>query len=99
MSEELETAAAEVVLGIDVENFLETSVGRYILGCSEQDEADAIGNLLNIDPYKSATLGELQSAISKAQNDVLIGRKVQGYLTDAIIRGNQAEEVLQNEEE
>jgi hypothetical protein len=88
------TALAEAQLSIEVEKFLDTDIGRYILGCREQDEKDALEKLVEFDPYKYNNLGELQTAFAKIQENVLIARKVHGYLSDAIIRGNQAEEIL-----
>ncbi len=98
MSDELDAVAAEVVLGIDVEKFLETDVGRYIMGASEAEGQDAAEAILDIDPYEYETLASLQSCIAKLQQNVHIARKVHGYLSDAIIRASQAEEILQNEE-
>lgn len=99
MSEALDEANAEVIMGIEVEKFLETTIGRYILGCGDMDEKDAIGTLLNFDPYEYSTLGEIQTALAKMQQNVHIARKVHGYLSDAIVRGNQAEEIIANSEE
>lgn len=99
MTDQIEMALAETELLIEVEQFLETNVGKYILGCREQDEKDAFDKLVDFDPYKFKTLGEVQSAISALQQDVLLAKKVHGYLSDAIIRGNQAEEILATIEE
>jgi len=99
MSDELDLVNAEVVLGVDMEKFLETEVGRYFMGCSDQDEKDAIETMMNFDPYAFPTLGELQSSLANLQQNVHIARKVKGYISDAIITARQAEEILQNQEE
>lgn len=99
MNDELETANAEVVIGIEAEKFLESHIGQYLVGCGIQDEEHAIISLLDFNPYDYSTLGELQTALAKLQQDVHIARKVQGYLTDAIVKGTQAEEIIINNEE
>lgn len=96
---EIEVVTAEAVLGIEVENLFESDVGKFILGAAEQDENDAMIKLMEFDPYQFTTLGELQSALAKIQQNVLISRNVQGYLSDAIIRGRQAEEIIANIED
>lgn len=94
MTDEIQECLAEAELGIQIQNFISTDVGRYLIGCRDQDENDATDKLLNLDAFQYSTLGELQSAITKIQQDILTAKKVHGYLSDAIIRGNQAEEIL-----
>ena len=96
---EIELLSAQATLAVEVEVFLETNLGRYILGCREQDEADAIEQLVEFNPYQFDSLAKLQSALIEIQQNVLIAKKVHGYLSDAIINGNQAEEILENLEE
>jgi len=94
MEDETEITIAEAELGIKTESFLETDIGRYLLGCRDQDERDAMEKLVEFDPYDYDSLGKLQAAFAKIQENVLISRKVHGYLTDAIIKGRQAEEMI-----
>lgn len=98
--QEVQQALAEAELGIQVEQFLENSpVGRYLVGCGEQDEQRVLDELIDFDAYKYTTLGELQTAFAKIQQNLLISRKVHNYLTDAIINGRQAEEIIANIED
>ena len=44
MTDEVEIVIAEAKLGLDVENFINSDVGRFLLGCADQDEKDAVGS-------------------------------------------------------
>ncbi|MDH3981285.1 MAG: hypothetical protein OES84_00115 [Kiritimatiellaceae bacterium] len=96
---DIDTAVAEAELGIEIENFLDTNLGKYLMGCKEQDEKDAIEELLSFDPYKYTSLGELQTAFAHIQEKVILARKVHGYLSDAIINAGQAEHIIETYED
>lgn len=86
--------------GDDVAAFIEGHpIGQYIVACRERDEAEAMEALMSLDPYKYHTLGELQTALAQIQENVVIARKLHGYLGDAIIEGRQADAVLLSQED
>ena len=86
-------------LGDRIAAFLDSDIGKYIDSCSKTDENEAIAKLLKLSPFEFDKLGELQSAIAKIQEDVMLSRKVNAYLADAIIRGQQADQLLMSNEE
>lgn len=96
MTDEVIEAAS---LGIKVEQFLKSEEGKYFLKRKDEDYKIAMDALLAIDPYEHHTLGELQSAVAKTQEDVRLAKKVSTYFGDAILNGRQAEDILNSEEE
>lgn len=98
MSEEADLVAAGE-LGDKVAAFLETEIGMYLLAARDRDEKEAQESLLSLDPYQYDSLGKLQAAIAAAQENVVLARKVQGYLGDAIINGRQADQLLMSQED
>lgn len=89
---------AEAELGEQAKKFLVTKVGRYIDGCSKQDIDEAKDQLFELDPYKFDTLVELQNAIASIKAKAVSAMKLRGYISEAIVRGNQAVDLLSNEE-
>ena len=94
MSNELE---ADLLIGEDMKAFLNSDVGKYILGCAEQDIQEYRESLQELDPYKYTTLADLQNAIADISRKAEIAGLVKGYIADAIIRGQQAEHTLNEE--
>lgn len=90
---------AEVELGEQFKKFLNTKVGRYIEGCTQQDIDVAKDELLAIDPYKYNTLVELQNAIRSIQEKAVCLQKLRAYMADAIVRGDNAGHVLAQAED
>jgi hypothetical protein len=73
--------------GIDVENFLKSPIGVYILNRSEAEIAEAVETLKKVEPSDSDAIRKLQSVI--ARNESL------GYwLADAIQAGLEVERQL-----
>ena len=96
MSEEDLIRAGE--LGDRVKAFIESEIGEMLIDKSERDESEAMRALLTIEPYKYTTLGELQSAIAQKQENVILAGKVHSYLAEAVIQGQEADQLLMNEE-
>lgn len=82
-----------------VRAFIESEVGQLILAAADQDEREAFKELLTIDPFEFTDLPTLQNTIAKIQENVMLSRKINSYLGDAIIRGDQADEILMSKEE
>lgn len=88
---------AEHQLGIELTKFIETDVGKYLDGCSQQDVEAAKDELLEIDPYKFTTLRALQNKICDIQHKAKVAMSLRQYLYDAIINAQQAEHQLNHE--
>jgi len=86
-------------LGKDVIAFLDTRVGRYLIEQQQRDEREAVEALLAFDPYAFDTHSKLLVALLKLQENATLARKVNGYLHDAILNANQAEALIDNQEE
>ena len=82
-----------------VRAFMESEVGKLILASGDLDERESFAEMLALDPFEFTSLAELQNTIAKIQENVVLSRKIQGYLADAIIRGDQADEILMSKEE
>jgi len=95
----MSTEVVEAQLGQEARDFLETDLGRLFVARAEQDEKDAIHDLLTIDPYQYNTLTELQNAITASQTEYLIGNRITQYLNDAIVNGDVAWQNLTAKEE
>lgn len=86
----------DILLGVETVNFIKTRPGEYLIARQRQDEADAVEVLIALNPYEYKTHGELLCAIAKAQESVNLSRKVNAYLQDAILSGNQAQGLFDN---
>ena len=80
MSEEL---YAEAVLGQDAEEFIQSEIGRYIIGCAEQEAQEAILQLKTVYPWRRRKITELQNRIYRAES-------IQSWLGELVIIGKQA---------
>lgn len=94
MTEELE---AEEIIGKDMKSFLVSPSGKYIDGCTQQDIDLAKDELLELDPYKSTTLQELQNKVIAIQTKARIAIALRSYIAEAIVKGNQATHQLNQE--
>lgn len=86
-------------IGDKVKAFIASEIGQLMLSAKDQDKSEAMNDMLKLNPYDYKTLGELQNAIAKAQENVMLAEKVHGYLADVIIRGEQADQLLMSQED
>lgn len=77
--------------GKQVEMWLDTDIGRYLVSRAENDVNEAIEKLKIVDALDS-------KAVMAAQNRVVIAEKVLGWLGDAIREGHSSLESLKEEE-
>lgn len=91
---DIEELISTAEFGDRVEALVQSDIGEYLEECAEQDAQEALEELMKLNPYDFSTLGELQSAIAGCQEKAHIARKILGYLGDAIIRGQQADQQL-----
>ena len=82
-----QTLMAEWSLGLEVEVFLGTKVGEYLLGCCKQDRDEALERLAVVDPEDAKAIREIQQQLQVCQ-------MIPAYLHEIVIRSRQAEEAL-----
>ncbi len=76
------------VLGKQVEDFLETDIGLYILGHAEAYATHAMRQLETVSPWRRNRIRDLQ-------NQIKVSKLVISWLSEAITSGQQAAEVLE----
>src|SRR5262245_47938803 len=83
---------AEVKLGLEVEDFVRSPVGRYLLGRAAIEVKAATEVLKKADP-------EDAKAVRAAQNRIALMESFEKWLEDAIGNGNNAEAQLKETED
>jgi hypothetical protein len=81
------TLIAEVELGMDAKAFLESSIGRYLVGCAQQEIVEAQEELSRVLPWRRRRITELQNRVWRA-------RAFLGWLRDALAAAKSAEATL-----
>ena len=56
------------VLGRQVEEFLETDIGKYLVGRAENEAADAMEQLKRVASWRKSRIQQLQNAVLTAEN-------------------------------
>jgi len=84
-------ALAEARFGIEVEHFLKTEVGRFLIGRAELDEREALEELGLVDP-------EDPKAIRAVQFKLQVARAVPRWIRDAIQSGRIAQATIEVED-
>lgn len=74
--------------GFEVEAFLQSNIGKYLIGRAEEEVEAAVESLKSVDPENPKEIRGLQHKISVAEN-------IQYWLADAIQAGHNAQEQLQ----
>ena len=82
---------AQATFGREVELFLRSDIGDFLIKRSEEEIAEAVQALKTVAPWRRRRIQELQNAIKVAE-------KFQFWLADAISAGNQAHELLMEEQ-
>lgn len=83
-----QTMLAEVMLGKDAEEFLNTDLGRFLLARAEEEERMALEALGTVWPWRRRRIAELQTRLWRA-------RSFKRWLADLITAGRQALEQLE----
>lgn len=78
---------AEAIIGRDAEDFIQSEIGQYILGCAEQEANDAMDQLKRVYPWRRRKITELQNKIWRAES-------MQSWLAELVIAGKQAVQQL-----
>lgn len=77
--------------GKQVEIFLLSDVGKYLLQCADLEEENAVKQLKICDPYDPNAIQEVQNKIWRAES-------VRKWLEDAVLAGLQALEIIEDRE-
>ena len=88
MSQEL---FAEAILGRDAEEFIQSDIGKYLIGCAEQEAQEAMEELKHVYSWRRRKITELQNKIWRAES-------VQSWIAEIIIKGKQATQQLEGED-
>jgi hypothetical protein len=75
------------VFGAEVEQFLDSSIGQYLIKHAESQANSALEALASVS-------AEDPTAIRELQNRVKVADSIVGWLREAIILGRQAEDQL-----
>lgn len=81
---------AEAILGRDAEEFLNTELGRYIVGRCEQEIAEAQDQLARVSPWR-------RRRIQALQNDIWRANSMRAWLGELIAGGRAAEAALEEQ--
>ncbi len=73
----------EVALGLEVEGFLTSTVGRYLITRAEVEVQQAVEKLKTVDPTDAKAIQELQNQVYRAES-------VQYWLAEALQSGDNA---------
>ena len=87
MSDEKDVIEA-AVFGKQVEDFLSSDIGRYLVKYAERDAEAAVESLKRADPTEENQIRHLQSIIWRAES-------FQAWLAEAIMNGQQAMSVIE----
>lgn len=79
--------AHEVALGITVEGFLASGIGKYLIARAEAEIEEAVERLKHVDPEDPKVIRELQAQVYRAES-------LQYWLAEAIQAGISAEDEL-----
>lgn len=74
---------AQVIIGNDAEEFVDSELGRTVLGMAKQDIETAVMAFDEADATD-------QKAIAKIQQDLRVARRFEQYLAELIQRGREA---------
>lgn len=86
------TLFAQVDLGEKTREFLATDIGRYLVGCAEQQITSCSQDLLNVNPNNTDKISEIQSKARTASNFIV-------WVNEAIDMGDSAYQQIKQFEE
>ena len=81
------TLVAEVDLGAQVKDFLQTDLGKHLVGCAMQEIALAQESLDTVMPWRRRRIQELQNRIWRA-------KFLLSWMRELLIGGKSAESLL-----
>lgn len=81
----------QIDLGFQVEAFLQSDIGRYLVQRAEAQVEEAVEKLKRCDPENSAQIRAIQ-------NDIQVAEAIQYWLAEAIQSGLNAQQQLHDQE-
>ena len=91
MSHPLDELIAEAELGKQAKDFLESELGRCLIGMAKQDADIAKEGLANVNPTDT-------EAVRKLQNKVQLGMQFEQWLRTLVANGDAAINVFKQQE-
>lgn len=88
---ESRTFFTEAALGREAADFASSNLGRYIIGCAQQEYADAMLKLKTVSWWRRRRIIELQNRAWRAESMLT-------WLRDLLIKGRAAELALEERE-
>ena len=82
----------EAVFGQQVQQWLQGDIGSYVLRLAQEQSKAAVEELKTVDPHQPEIIMKIQMRIQVAESII-------DWLADAMIRGIQAQKVLDGDEE
>ena len=89
---ESRTMFVEATLGREAVDFFNSDMGRYLVGCAQQEYALASAKLKKVAFWRKRRIQELQNEIWRSEQFMV-------WLRDLIIRGKASEMTLEDREE
>ncbi len=89
---ESRTFAAEAILGDEAREFANSDMGRYMVGCAQQDLDEAHLKLSETHPWRWRRIQQLQ-------NDIRCSTQFLTYIRDLVIRGTVAGKALEERDQ
>ena len=89
---ESRTYFAEAAIGRDAVEFMESDLGRYMVGCAQHEYADAMAKLKTVAWWRRRRIIDLQNQAWRAEHFMV-------WMRDLVIKGKAAELALQDGEE
>ena len=83
---------AEADFGRQVKEFLQSDIGRYLLGCAQQEHQAALEALKRTSPWRRRRITDLQNQAWRAESFM-------SWLRELLIRGRTAEGALVERED
>ncbi len=87
MSQELYATA---IMGKDAEEFIQSQIGQYLIGCAEQEIVEAADQLKRVHPWRTRRIRELQNQVWRAES-------FQSWLAELVVNGKQALQTLEED--
>lgn len=85
-----ESLMSQVRFGIEVESFVNTEIGKYLLSRADMEVESAVEKLKTADPDASKQIRDLQNQIYRAES-------INRWLAEAVQDGFHAERTLTGE--
>ena len=87
MQQEINATLAQVEIGLDAEQFLNSKLGKYLIGVAQQESDEAMRELKFVDPTNSGKIMQLQIKAQVAEAAIK-------WIGEAVLIGRQSEHSL-----